>query len=95
MHLRQASRLSLIVTIVAVLIAPQAIAQSQKRKRPKLKDFGSSLKRLKWDPATKTAFEGKQSTTASATSQEDIIRIEPNLVSSDVLAECFDSCERN
>lgn len=75
--------------IVAVLLASSlatSFAQSPQKKRPKLKDFGSSLKRLKWDPKKNAAVETetlRKSTTNS--DEDDVVRIETNLVTSDIL----------
>src|SRR4029434_4896519 len=56
-------------------------AQSPPAEKPKLKDFGSSLKKLKWDPIKQAVIE-----TASArakpngSSDLDVIRVETDLV---------------
>ncbi|HEV2837590.1 MAG TPA: VWA domain-containing protein [Pyrinomonadaceae bacterium] len=59
-------------------------AQSPPREKPKLKDFGSSLKKLKWDPEKNQAVK-KVQTGAGGTSDDDVIRIETSLVVCDVL----------
>lgn len=73
------------VSLSAVLIT-SALAQSlaPEREKPRLKDFGSSLKRLKWDPKTNTAIETKP-TKRPTTDEEDVVRVETTLVVSDVL----------
>ena len=76
--------LSLTVFVGLLLLTGPAFAQQQK-KRPKLKDFGSSLKRMTWDPVRKTAVEIKRPGPASAGNEEDVIRIETNLVTCDIL----------
>lgn len=63
-----------------------ASGQSAAREKPKLKDFGQSLKRLKWDPQANAAIEtrdGKQK--AGADSDLDVVKIETSLVVGDFL----------
>lgn len=73
------------ISLIAALIT-SALAQSPvpERQKPKLKDFGSSLKRLKWNPETNTAVrtEPKKRKT---TDEDDVVRVETTLVVSDVL----------
>ena len=62
------------------------VAQSPTREKPKLKDFGSSLKRLRWDSKTNATVETKgQEDKAKVTGGEDVVRVETSLVVSDVL----------
>jgi len=73
------------VAIAATLrfqLDPIAQAQSEPQ-RPKLEDFGSSLKRLKWDPERQTAVETKVPHRRSAAG-DDVITVETNLVICDV-----------
>jgi len=58
-----------------------SFAQSQQREKPKLKDFGSSLKKLKWDPQKNETVITQQ----ASRDDEDVITIETSLVTSDVL----------
>lgn len=58
--------------------------QSPAREKPKLKDFGSSLKKLKWDPQKNQTVNSAPSTT-DGSSDDDVIRIETSLVVCDVL----------
>jgi VWFA-related protein len=67
---------SLFVTSLAQTPAPQ--------KRKKIKDFGSSLKRLKWDPQRNAAVR-LPSTEEVANSEDDVIRIDTSLVSCELL----------
>jgi VWFA-related protein len=61
-------------------------SQAQTREKPKLRDFGSSLRRLKWDERKKAAVETKQKREkVKGSSDEDVIRVETTLVVSDVL----------
>jgi VWFA-related protein len=63
-----------------------AFAQSQTRDKPKLKDFGSSLKRFKWDPKRNAAVETKRKEDqARGSEEEDVVRVETSLVVCDVL----------
>ena len=79
---------SIILTIALCLACsgPLSFAQSPAREKPTLKDFGSSLKRLKWDPTKKAAVETKSNEDkANDSNQEDVVRVETSLVVSDVL----------
>jgi len=78
-YLRVASALS-----IALLIFPSALSQS--KEKPKLNDFGSSLKRLKWDPNQNAVFETKPNSKArTKATGDDVVRVETSLVVSDVL----------
>jgi VWFA-related protein len=70
------------VLLIVVILCNNAFAQSQKEK-PRLKDFGSSLKKLKWDPDKKQAVINEQGSHDGT--DDDVIRIETSLVTSDVL----------
>jgi VWFA-related protein len=61
-------------------------AQNPPRKKPQLTNFGSSLKRLKWDPKQNAAVERKpKNNTAKGSGDGDVVRVETSLVVSDVL----------
>ena len=77
--------LSLTVFVVLLFLNGFTLAQSPQKKRAKLKDFGSSLKRLTWDPVRKQAVETKQPSQRSIADEGDVVRIETNLVTCDVL----------
>ena len=63
-----------------------AFAQDPPREKPKLKNFGSSIKRLKWDPKLNAAVEGKRrEDKANNSGDDDVVRVETSLVVSDVL----------
>lgn len=66
-----------------------AIAQSADREKPKLKDFGSSLKRIKWDSKRNEAVETKRTDekgkVEKSSSDIDVVRVETTLVTADVL----------
>jgi hypothetical protein len=68
--------LSLFVTSLAQTPTPQ--------KRKKVKDFGSSLKRLKWDPQKNSAVQIPAAADV-ANSEDDVIRIDTSLVSCELL----------
>src|SRR5262245_42665749 len=57
-------------------------AQSSDRKPPKKDKFGSSLKRLKWDPNKQTALDREQDNQKGSreTGPGDAIKVETNLV---------------
>ena len=58
-----------------------SFAQSQQREKPKLKDFGASLRKLKWDAQKNETVISQQ----ASSNDDDVIRIETSLVTSDVL----------
>ena len=80
-------RLILISSLITGLLFSTSFPQTQQtppREKPKLKDFGSSLKKLKWDEQKKQAVNIEQPGTGG-TSDDDVIRIETSLVVCDVL----------
>jgi hypothetical protein len=58
---------------------------AQSKERPKLKDFGSSLKRTKWDPTKQQAVVTKPNVKSKDDSDLDVVKVETSLVSTDVL----------
>jgi VWFA-related protein len=71
---------------LSVALSAVALAQDIPREKPKLKDFGSSLKRLKWDEKQKAAIDTKRPTDKTiGPPAEDVVRVETSLVVSDVL----------
>lgn len=54
------------------------------QERPKLKDFGSSLKKLKWDKAKQTTVDTREKPKVDP-EVEDVIRIKTDLVVTDVV----------
>jgi VWFA-related protein len=73
-----------LVTISAFLIISLftgSFAQSPPREKPKLRDFGASLRKLKWDAQKNETVSSQQ----ASSSDDDVIRIETTLVTSDVL----------
>ncbi|HSE33493.1 MAG TPA: VWA domain-containing protein [Pyrinomonadaceae bacterium] len=80
----KAHRVLAALAISVGLTIASGYGQSSQRDKPKLKDFGSSLKRLKWDPIKKEARETY--VPASRTnSDDDVIRFETTLVAQDLL----------
>lgn len=79
------SSLAFLIALSVSLMTPPCFAQSQEDKRPKLKDFGSSVKRLKWDPEKKKAVDTKPLEQTSTSDEDDVVRIETTLVTSDFL----------
>ena len=70
------------ICLILTLLCSTAFSQSQEK--PKLKDFGRSLKRLKWDPKLNRAVT-KSKAQNPATGEDDVVRVETNLVVSDLL----------
>src|SRR5262245_41312561 len=63
-------------------LPPTFAAQSSDRKPAKKEKFGSSLKRLKWDPDKQVAVESEQDNQKRSREigQGDVIKVETNLV---------------
>ncbi len=78
------SRLKLIAFLIIGLLCRNSFPQAPPREKPKLKDFGSSLKKLKWDPDKKQAVNAVQPS-ADKSSDDDVIHVETSLVVCDVL----------
>ena len=86
MRSKHAATIFLVLAVATALFSGSSFAQSKQKKRPKLKDFGSSLERLRWDPIKQRAVESKPRPMATAGDDgDDVIRIETNLVTSDIL----------
>src|SRR5687767_7841920 len=63
-----------------------AHCQSSAQEKLPPQDFGSSLKRLKWDPKSRTAVETRnQRDKEKGSGETDVIRVETSLVICDVL----------
>ena len=75
---------ALVALIVIGLFCHSSLPQTAQREKPKLKDFGSSLKKLKWDPEKNQAVTNTNSG-SNGTADDDVIRIETSLVVCDVL----------
>jgi hypothetical protein len=85
MHKR--SRLYAIsIAAVVLIVAICVIGFAQQQERPKLKDFGSSLKRARRDDQKKAAGDSKLKATNKSESDEiDVVKVETSLVTSDFL----------
>lgn len=87
MHSRLVFLFAIIVVVIAATLgfrlSPATQAQSETQPRPRLESFGSSLDRLKWDPEKRTAVEVKRPARRRS-SDEDVVRVETNLVVCDV-----------
>src|SRR6266436_3542192 len=86
----RADNFAVLIVLASVQIfackCPVVFAQNPPRERPQLKDFGSSLKRLKWDAKQNAAVERKPGdNTAKGSGDRDVVRVETSLVVSDVL----------
>jgi len=67
--------------LISVFLLLPGLALAQTREKPKLKDFGSSLKKLKWDAQKNQTTD----TGTRSTDDDEVIRIETSLVSSELL----------
>ncbi len=70
-------------TVLIFTLLTVSFAQSPPRKKKEITDFGSSLKRLKWDPQ-KNAAVNSANGQVEEVSEGDIIRIDTSLVSCEV-----------
>lgn len=77
------SNIVLAVAVITLLFT-NSLAQSPAREKPKLKDFGSSLKKLKWDPQKNEVVSSRE-VGRTKSDGDDVVRIETSLVTSDVL----------
>jgi len=79
---------SFLVTVWLVLLtslcSTNLCAQSQPDERPRLKDFGSSLDRLKWDPNLNQAVEIYPDKRNRNATSDDVVTVDTNLVISSV-----------
>src|SRR5215813_1381514 len=70
--------------LIIALLCGSLFAQTPPRQKPKLKNFGSSLKKLKWDPQRNQAVSSAAPSSQGST-DDDVVRIETSLVVCDVL----------
>ena len=76
---------SLPLALALALTPLTCLAQSTPKKRPKLKDFGFSLGRLKRDsPKNQAASREREKNSETELDEGDVIRIESNLVTSEI-----------
>ena len=77
------SRVIIVIVIVGLLLG-NSFAQSPAREKPQLKDFGSSLRKLKWDPKkNEVVVSGR--TNRNRSLDDDVVTIDTSLVICDVL----------
>jgi hypothetical protein len=72
-----------LIAILVLLFVPTSLFAQTPRK--KHKDFGSSLKKLQWDPAKKEAVAIELPKSQTIDEDVDVIRTETSLVAWDVL----------
>jgi VWFA-related protein len=77
-------KLARCLILLLFLTSLTLVAFSQTKEKPKLKNFGSSLDRLKWDKEKQAAVEKSSSKKASA-DDEDVLRVDTQLIATDVL----------
>jgi VWFA-related protein len=70
----------LVQLFLFAFVCNHALAQSQPDERPKLKNFGSSLDRLKWDPNLNQAVEINPDKRKATAGSDDIVTVDTNLV---------------
>ncbi len=75
---------AILVAFLTLTLLFISLAQTPALKKKKIKDFGSSLKRLKWNPEKSTGID---STNGASTelNEGDVIKIDTSLVSSELL----------
>jgi VWFA-related protein len=79
-----------VIVVVAIAVSlrsqqrPSAQGQPAPQEKPKLKHFGSSLDRLRWDKEKQAAVE-KTSPARTREDAEDVIRVETQLIAADVM----------
>src|SRR4030095_5749153 len=82
---RLAFHLAHIITL-ALVCAVSTPVVAQEKERPKIKDFGSSLKKTKPDQKKKDPVEKKPKPNAKSEAEDfEVVKVETSLVSSDVL----------
>jgi VWFA-related protein len=72
-----------VVSFLTLTLLTASLGQSPTPQRKKIKDFGSSLKRLKWNPEKNTVVDSNGAGTEL--NDGDIIRIDTSLVSCELL----------
>jgi VWFA-related protein len=88
MHRRAFLFLALTICLIAFIVGLSTagiFAQSSTGTKSSHKDFGSSLKRLKWDPKKNAAVETKSKNNKEEDADEDVVRVQTSLVVSDLL----------
>jgi VWFA-related protein len=71
---------------IALLVNLCVAAAAQDKEKPKIKHFGSSLKRIKWNEEKKAAVDITTKSSSNEDSEDiDVVKVETSLVSNDVL----------
>src|SRR6266550_793879 len=74
------------ISALSIVLCVYSSVPGQANPRPKLKNFGSSLKRIKWDPEKKIAVQTKSQSDSKIDSGDvDVVRVETSLVTNDLL----------
>ena len=73
-----------VISFLALTLLTVSLAQSSKPKQKKIKEFGSSLKRLKWNPEKNAAVDASNGE-GTELNDGDVIRIDTSLVSCELL----------
>ena len=73
-----------VLAIVLSIAGSSSFAQAQPREKPTLKDFGSSVRKLEWDPERKAAVPTRSENHPRTTQDDEVVRIETSLVICDV-----------
>ena len=75
-----------VTAILSLTLLTVSVAQTPPRKKKPIKDFGSSLKRLKWDPEKNATAEiAPPGNKGSELSEGDVIRTDTSLVTAELL----------
>jgi len=73
-----------VIAFLTLTLLTVSLAQSSNPKQKKIKDFGSSLKRLKWNPEKNAAVDASNGE-GTELNDGDVIRIDTSLVSCELL----------
>lgn len=73
------------LAFASILVLGSCASLAFPQEKPKLKDFGSSLKRMKWDPRANAAVDKAPKEKAQTSDGDDVVRVETSLVTSDLL----------
>jgi VWFA-related protein len=74
-----------LIAALALFFCAGPTELAQEKERPKLKNFGSSLKRIHLDDQKKAAVDQSKSTPKSTSDEIDVVKVETSLVTSDFL----------
>lgn len=82
---RSYPQITLILALTLSLFTASFAQTAQPAKRKKLKDFGSSVKRLKWDPNKNATTELPAPGAKANADDDDVIRVDTSLVTCELL----------